>query len=180
MIIYTANDSMFSNAFNCRNAYITNNDTLAVIDDFLLRLSIHYFHITNRTFCQYQIYPYRQLPCRRNQEESTLYKCSWKHAVSCIGHRLAIRFLLFIKKAVFPLLNCLCCSYKKYMGLFSGFLFVFIFDLRDLNSPTRDGTQVPAVKVLSSNHWTDREFPMGLFLDSQLYSVDLDVSPRHI
>ena len=31
--------------------------------------------------------------------------------------------------------------------------------LRDLSSPTKDGTRAPAVKALSPNHWTTREFP---------------------
>ena len=35
--------------------------------------------------------------------------------------------------------------------------------LRDLSSPTRDQTQAPAVKALSPNHWTTREFPVSYF-----------------
>ena len=31
--------------------------------------------------------------------------------------------------------------------------------LQDLSFPTRDGTQAPAMKVLSPNHLTVREFP---------------------
>ena len=31
--------------------------------------------------------------------------------------------------------------------------------LRDLSSPTRDGTQVLAGKASCPNHWTTREFP---------------------
>ena len=34
--------------------------------------------------------------------------------------------------------------------------------LWDLNSPTRDWTQALAVKALSSDHWTTREFPDSL------------------
>ena len=41
-----------------------------------------------------------------------------------------------------------------------GFFFFFsvLHGLRDLSSPTRDGTQVPAGKAPSLNHWIAREF----------------------
>ena len=32
-----------------------------------------------------------------------------------------------------------------------------------LSSPTRDRTQAPAVKALSPNYWTTREFPSHLY-----------------
>ena len=31
--------------------------------------------------------------------------------------------------------------------------------LWDLSSPTRDGTQIPAVQVPNANYWTARELP---------------------
>ena len=48
--------------------------------------------------------------------------------------------------------------------------------LWDLSSPTRDRTRALALKALSPNHWTDREFPgllnFGLFLlHSTLYQT---------
>ena len=48
-------------------------------------------------------------------------------------------------------------------------LFVFFFlatprTLQDLSSLTRHGTRVPAVRALSPNHWTIREFPGQVFL----------------
>ena len=45
------------------------------------------------------------------------------------------------------------------------YLFIYLFlavlhSLQDLSSSIRDWTQAPAVKALSPNHWTTREFPM--------------------
>ena len=37
--------------------------------------------------------------------------------------------------------------------------FFFSFEMRDLSSPTRDGTCTPAVEAWSLNHWTAREVP---------------------
>ena len=51
-------------------------------------------------------------------------------------------------------------------------LFVFLFflsvpcSLQDLSFLTRDGTQAPAVKALSPNHWTAREFPLYFYCAS--------------
>ena len=46
-----------------------------------------------------------------------------------------------------------------YFILFIYFL-ASLCGLRDLSSLTRDGTWALAVKALSPNHWTAREFPM--------------------
>ena len=53
-------------------------------------------------------------------------------------------------------------SWCYYSFSFLSFFLVFLampHSLRDLNSPTRDWTLALAVKVLSPNHWTSREFP---------------------
>ena len=50
----------------------------------------------------------------------------------------------------------------KGLGPTQILFFIFLampHGLWDLSSPTRDRTQAPAVKVLSPNHWTAREFP---------------------
>ena len=67
------------------------------------------------------------------------------------------------------------------------FHFFFLFfnlatphGLWDLSSPTRDQTRAPAVKVLSPNHWTTREFPSISFLSSvrEFLQVLIQVSTR--
>ena len=42
--------------------------------------------------------------------------------------------------------------------------------LRNLNSPRRDEPALPAVEVLSVNHWTARKSPAISYLDSELDS----------
>ena len=46
-----------------------------------------------------------------------------------------------------------------------GFVFFLatLYILQDLSSPTRDWTQAPAVKVVSPNPWTTREFSKTVF-----------------
>ena len=44
---------------------------------------------------------------------------------------------------------------------FSFFFFATPCGLWDHSSPTRDRTWAPAVKALSPNHWTAREFPLA-------------------
>ena len=56
-------------------------------------------------------------------------------------------------------------------------VFFLALRMRDLSSPTRDGTPSPAVEVQSPNHWTAREFPnrhLQIFLISLTYSHELN------
>ena len=43
------------------------------------------------------------------------------------------------------------------------FFLATLYILQDLSSPTRDWTQAPAVKVVSPNPWTTREFSKIVF-----------------
>ena len=47
---------------------------------------------------------------------------------------------------------------------------VTLCSLQDLSSSTRDQTWVPAVKELSSNHWTAKEFPLATYLNDSMFS----------
>ena len=55
----------------------------------------------------------------------------------------------------------ICASVKPVVLIF--FLLAAPHGLQDLSSPTRDQSQAPAVKALSPNHWTAREFPVLIF-----------------
>lgn len=51
------------------------------------------------------------------------------------------------------------------------FFFSQLHDLRGLISLIRDGTPAPAVKTLSSNHWTSREFPGLAFKINGIWTI---------
>ena len=60
------------------------------------------------------------------------------------------------------------CLPRSVFGFFFNTLFFFLaaqHSLHDLSSPTRDQTQVSAVKLLNPKHWTTRELPsLGILL----------------
>ena len=84
--------------------------------------------------------------------------------VKHVFHILAIQissFVVFKYFAIF-LMDSLSYPFFNFSVCFGLFFFFFAtsLNLRDLSSPSWDWTQAMAVKVLSRNHWTVREFPL--------------------
>ena len=75
------------------------------------------------------------------------------------------------------------CNKKNYNFSFIFFFFnLFILAMScvlwDINSPTRDQTQAPAVKVWSPNHWTMREYPAHYFNSTLFNLIGMGYSKR--
>ena len=79
-----------------------------------------------------------------------------------------------------------CCHWGKpseitekvFFRVMKKFFFFWPSSLQDLSSLTRDWTWNPAVKVLSSNHWTAREFPWkNIFISYLISKIHMTTFP---